>query len=94
MPGTPSPDFSHLDGGDEQQAMDIVQKVVAWYNKQIATAYRAPVPDENHIAELKAARQTATDDQARLESAGPEETARIVAAYAARLKEANPESES
>ncbi|MFD3485009.1 hypothetical protein [Streptomyces sp. NPDC058665] len=92
MPDTPSPDFSDLDGGDEQQAMDAVRKVIAWYNSQIAAVYRAPVPDEDRIAELKAARQTATDDQARLETAGPEETARIAAAYAARLKEADPES--
>ncbi|EST18108.1 hypothetical protein [Streptomyces niveus] len=92
MPDTPSPDFSQLDGGDEQQAMDAVQKVVAWYNKQIAAAYRAPVPDEERIAELKAAREKATGDQARLESAGPEETARIAAAYAALLKDAGPEA--
>ncbi|MEV8418973.1 hypothetical protein [Streptomyces niveus] len=87
-----SPDFSGLDGGNEHQAMDAVQKVLAWYNKRIAAAYRAPVPEESQIAELKAAREIATGDLARLESAGPEETARIAAAYAALLKEAGPEA--
>lgn len=92
MPDTPNPNFSQLDGGDEHQAMDAVQKVVAWYNKQIAAAYRAPVPDESRIAELKTAREIATGDQERLESAGPQETARIAAVYAALLKEADSEA--
>lgn len=93
MSDTPSPDFSDLEGGDEHQAMDAVRKMIAWYNTQITAANRAPVPDEDRIAQLKADRQTAVDDQALLENAGPEETARIAAAYAARLKDADgPES--
>ncbi|WP_239010436.1 hypothetical protein [Streptomyces sp. 769] len=84
---TPIPDFSHLDGGEEQQALDAVQEVVSWYNTQIAAEHRAPVPDEERIEELKAARQAALDDQQRLETAGPQKTARIAALYAARLKE-------
>ncbi|WP_459740134.1 hypothetical protein [Streptomyces sp. E-15] len=39
------------------------------------------------IAELKAGRQAALDDQQRLESADPAETGRILSLYAARLKE-------
>ncbi|WP_406483815.1 hypothetical protein [Streptomyces platensis] len=89
MSDTPIPDFSGLDGGGEQQATDIVRDVVSWYNTQLAAERRAPVPDEDRIEELKAARQTAIDDQQRLETADPQETARIAALYAARLKELN-----
>ncbi|GAB1339866.1 hypothetical protein ACE1SV_64560 [Streptomyces sp. E-15] len=39
------------------------------------------------MEELKAGRQAALDDQARLATAGPEETGRIAAVYAARPKE-------
>ncbi|MDG4537132.1 hypothetical protein [Streptomyces sp. AV19] len=82
-----TPDFSGLGGGADQQAFDIVRDVVSWYNTQLAAERRSPVPDEERVEELKAGRQTALDDQARLEAADPQETARIAAAYAARLKE-------
>ncbi|MFF5859849.1 hypothetical protein ACFY8B_30230 [Streptomyces sp. NPDC012751] len=83
----PSPDFSDLEGGDEQQAADIVRSVVAWYNTQLVAERRAPLPDDERIAELKEGRQAALDDQQRLESADPAETGRILSLYAARLKE-------
>ncbi|WP_327328680.1 hypothetical protein OG735_41150 (plasmid) [Streptomyces sp. NBC_01210] len=89
MSDTPTPDFSRLDDGEEQQAMDIVRDVVTWYNTQLAAERRAPVPDEERIEELQAARQTALEDQQRLGTADTEETARIAALYAARLKELN-----
>ncbi|MEU2228621.1 hypothetical protein [Streptomyces sp. NPDC018347] len=82
-----SPDFSGLDGGEEQDAADAVRDVVAWYSNRIVAEARKPVPDEERIEELKAGRQAALDDQARLATAGPEETRRIAAVYAARLKE-------
>jgi hypothetical protein len=81
------PDFSGLEGGDEQQAAGIVRDVVLWYNTQLAAERRAPVPDEERIEELKQARQAALADQAQLATADPEEAARIAAVYAARLKE-------
>ncbi|MGP4001558.1 hypothetical protein [Streptomyces sp. 8N706] len=83
------PDFSGLEGGDEQQAAGIVRDVVLWYNTRIAAERRAPVPDEERIEELKQARQAALADQAQLATADPEEAARIAAVYAARLKELN-----
>lgn len=89
MSDIPSPDFSGLEGGDEQQAQDAVQEVVNWYNAQITKERRAPLPDENRIEELKAGRQAALADQAQLATASPEETERVAAAYAARLKELN-----
>ncbi|GAA2231167.1 hypothetical protein [Streptomyces nogalater] len=89
MSDTPTPDFSGLEGGDEQQAEDAVQEVVNWYNAQITKERRAPLPDEDRIEELKAGRQAALADQAQLATAGPEEAGRIAAVYAARLKELN-----
>ncbi|SFT22158.1 hypothetical protein SAMN04487982_110167 [Streptomyces sp. ok210] len=66
MPGTPDePDFSGLEGGEEQAAEDAVQEVVNWYNAQIVTEQRrAPVPNEERIEALKAGREAALADQA------------------------------
>ncbi|WP_217214275.1 hypothetical protein [Streptomyces sp. AC550_RSS872] len=90
MTGTPDePDFSGLEGGDEQAAQDAVQEVVNWYNTQIIAERRAPAPDEERIEELKASRQTALADQAQLATADPEEAEQIAAVYAARLRELN-----
>ncbi|OEJ21740.1 hypothetical protein AS594_39385 [Streptomyces agglomeratus] len=83
------PDFSGLEGGDEQQAAGIVRDVVLWYNTRIAAEHNAPVPDEERIEELRQARQAALADQAQLATADPEEAAQIAAVYAARLKELN-----
>ncbi|MCQ8194639.1 hypothetical protein [Streptomyces rugosispiralis] len=87
MSDTPSPDSPHLEGGEEQQALDTVQEVVNWYNTQIVTERRNPVPDEERIEKLKTDRQTVLEDRKRLETADPKETAQIAARYAARLKE-------
>ncbi|WP_309226126.1 hypothetical protein [Streptomyces lunaelactis] len=81
------PDFSGLEGGEEQAAEDAVQEVVNWYNTQILAERNAPVPDEERIEELKAGREAALADGAQLATADPEEADQIAAAYAARLKE-------
>ncbi|MFG2833240.1 hypothetical protein ACGFWI_38410 [Streptomyces sp. NPDC048434] len=77
------PDFSALEGDEDQQAFDAVRAVVSWYAAQIAAEHRAPVSDEARMEELKAARQAALDDQAQLATADPEEAARVAAVYAA-----------
>ncbi|MFF2721381.1 hypothetical protein [Streptomyces sp. NPDC058011] len=82
-----SPYFSGLDGGDEQDAADIVRDVVTWYSTRIAAELRTPVPDEERVGELKDARQAALADQAQLATADPQEAEQIAASYAARLKE-------
>lgn len=82
-----SPDFSGLDGGDEQAAEEAIQEVVNWYNVQLLEERRAPVPDEQRIEELKSGRQAVLADQAQMATADPEEAERIAALYAARLKE-------
>lgn len=81
------PDFSHLDGAEDEQAADIVRNVVSWYNTQLAAERRSPLPDEERIAELTVHRQAALDDQQRLDGADAQEIERITARYAARLKE-------
>ncbi|MEU8810731.1 hypothetical protein ACN6K5_006313 [Streptomyces violaceoruber] len=87
MSDLPNADFSGLEGGEEQAAQDAVQEVVNWYNAQIITERRAPVPDEERLEELKAGRQAALADQAQLATADSQEAERITAVYAARLKD-------
>ncbi|MFJ3363532.1 hypothetical protein [Streptomyces anthocyanicus] len=87
MSDLPNPDFSGLDGGEEQAAQDAVQEVVNWYNAQIIRERRAPVPDEERLEELTAGRQAALADQAQLATADSQEAERIAAVYAARLKD-------
>ncbi|MFD5498920.1 hypothetical protein ACFWJS_04235 [Streptomyces sp. NPDC127061] len=43
-----------------------------WYSTQIAAEHRSPVPDEKRLEELKAGRQAALADQARLATADPQ----------------------
>ncbi|TVL87791.1 hypothetical protein [Streptomyces sp. SAJ15] len=88
MPDAQEPDFSQLgDGAETDTALDAVRAVANWYTQQIAAERRTPLPDEERMEELKAARQAALDDQARLYAASPEDKTRIARAYAARLKE-------
>ncbi|WP_432171203.1 hypothetical protein [Streptomyces sp. 1222.5] len=87
MPDTPDePDFSGLGGGD-RHAADIVQEVVHWYTEQIAAERRAPLPDEERLAQLTAGRTAAYEDLQRLEEADAQEEDRLAALYAARLRE-------
>ncbi|MFE5711972.1 hypothetical protein ACFQ7J_14285 [Streptomyces sp. NPDC056501] len=81
------PDFSGLEGGEEQAAEDVVREVVNWYNVQLLAERRAPVPDDERIEELKAGREAALADQAQLVTADPEDAARVAEVYATRLKE-------
>ncbi|GGN41142.1 hypothetical protein [Streptomyces fuscichromogenes] len=88
MPGTPDqPDFSGLGGGEDQHAADIVREVVHWYTEQIAAERRAPLPDEERLAQLTAGRTAAYQDLQRLENADAAEEDRLAALYAARLRE-------
>ncbi|MGW3521374.1 hypothetical protein [Streptomyces hydrogenans] len=82
-----TPDFSGLEGGEEQSAEEAVREVVSWYSAQLLAEHRAPVPDDERVAGLRADRDAALADQARLATAAPEEAARIASFYAARLKE-------
>ncbi|WP_067252772.1 hypothetical protein [Streptomyces sp. DSM 15324] len=65
---------------------DIVQEIVHWYTEQIAAERRAPLPDEERLAQLTAGRTAAYQDLQRLEDADPEED-RLAVLYAARLRD-------
>jgi len=89
--GTPDePDFSGLEQGEAQQAVDIVQEVVAWYTEAISAERRAPLPDDERIARLTADRAAAYQDLARLEEADWQEEQRLAELYAARLRQLEP----
>ncbi|TXS46993.1 hypothetical protein [Streptomyces sp. t39] len=87
MSDNPSPDFSGLEGGEEQAAEEAIQEVINWYNTQLLEERRSPVPDEGRAEELKAGREAALADRAQLATADPEEAGRVAATYAAGLKE-------
>ncbi|MDX2531476.1 hypothetical protein [Streptomyces europaeiscabiei] len=61
-----------------------------WYTEQIAVERRAPLPDEERIAQLTASRAAAYQDLARLEDADAQEEDRLAALYAARLRQLEP----
>ncbi|WP_031522665.1 hypothetical protein [Streptomyces sp. NRRL F-5123] len=90
MTGTPhEPDFTGLEGeGDEaQQAADAVRAVLNWYTARIVAGRRAPVPDEEQIAQWTADREATFADLDRLPHADPAERSRLAELYAARLRE-------
>lgn len=80
---TPGPDGDTAIG--YEVAREIVGNVIAWYSRALLLARRSD--EQERLEELKAQRQKCVEDQQRLKDAGPEETARIAADYAARLKE-------
>ena len=59
--------------------------VLAAYNRQLLLARRAG--DEQRLEELMRQQRKCAEDRARLDDAGPEEIARIAAAYAELFKE-------
>ncbi|MGG7568838.1 hypothetical protein [Streptomyces sirii] len=88
-PSSPDPSSGPAPGsGDDvgyEVAHEIVGTVIAWYSQHLLLARRSG--DEQLLEELKTRRQECVEDQHRLREAGPEEIARIAAAYTARLKE-------
>jgi hypothetical protein len=89
-PSSPDPQPPSGPDGDGnavgyELAYEIVGTVIAWYSRALLLARRSG--DQQRLEELKAQRQACVEDQHRLKDAGPEETARIAAVYATRLKE-------
>ncbi|MEV7617075.1 hypothetical protein [Streptomyces sp. NPDC089799] len=60
---------------------------MAWYTRELLAERRAPHPNPERLEHLLARQQECVQDQARLREADAEETARITALYAARLKD-------
>ncbi|MEU2438291.1 hypothetical protein ABZ595_19170 [Streptomyces rubradiris] len=67
--------------------VSVLQFAEGLTERQALHEIRSPVPDEERMEELKAGRQAVLTDQAQLVATGPEETGRIAAVCAARLKE-------
>ncbi|MGP4091290.1 hypothetical protein [Streptomyces sp. KR55] len=84
-PSGPAPGPGGGDAAGYEVAHEIVGNVIAWYSRALLLARRSG--DQQRLEELKARRQECVEDQHRLRDAGPEETSRIAADYAARLKE-------
>ncbi|MEU3774310.1 hypothetical protein AB0F11_14110 [Streptomyces sp. NPDC032472] len=75
------------DVAGSQVPADVVGEVLAWYTRELMAERRAPHPDPERLEHLLARHQEGMQDRARLRDADAEETARITALYAARLKE-------
>ncbi|MCO8308778.1 hypothetical protein [Streptomyces sp. RKCA744] len=96
-PATPDPQSapdhtpgSLPDGQDgaagHEAAVELVEKVIAWYSRRMLAERRAGAAGET-LSELAARRQACLEDRDRLEDADARETARLAALYAARLKD-------
>ncbi|MEV6682695.1 hypothetical protein AB0N09_38400 [Streptomyces erythrochromogenes] len=73
-------------GADYENALETVGQVVTWYTERILAERRAG-GSEQRLEELMARRRACLEDQARLEDADAEETARIATVYDAVLNE-------
>uniref|UniRef100_UPI003F491BB7 hypothetical protein n=1 Tax=Streptomyces achromogenes TaxID=67255 RepID=UPI003F491BB7 len=71
---------------DHEVAVELVGQVIAWYSQRIFAARRAGT-DPQILSELIAQRLECVRDRDRLDTADAQETARLAALYAARLKE-------
>ncbi|MER5201173.1 hypothetical protein ACWD3J_47410 [Streptomyces sp. NPDC002755] len=84
---TPGPPPDEQDGAaGHEVAVELVEKVIAWYSRRMLAERRAGAAPES-LSELAARRQACVADRDRLEDADAAETARLAALYAARLKE-------
>ncbi|MFB7852437.1 hypothetical protein ACFC34_36230 [Streptomyces sp. NPDC056053] len=86
-PASPSSPSDPAAPAGPQASVDVVEEVMAWYSRAVLAERRASPSDPERLERLLAGRQECVRDRARLEEAGAEETARITASYAARLKE-------
>lgn len=76
----------HEVAADYEVAVELVGQVIAWYSQRILAARRAGASPQT-LSELIAQRLECVQDRDRLEDADAQETARLAALYAARLKE-------
>ncbi|GGY79025.1 hypothetical protein GCM10010363_69960 [Streptomyces omiyaensis] len=86
-PASPSSSSEPADEISRRAPADVVEEVMAWYSRAILAERRAPNSSPERLEQLLAQRQECVRDRARLEEADAEETARITASYAARLRE-------
>ncbi|MFI9311137.1 hypothetical protein [Streptomyces triculaminicus] len=83
----PVHDPGHSAGPSSTDAFEAVTRVIAWYTRQILAEQRSPAPDRQRLTQLQEQQRACVDDRKQLASAGPQEIARLVAHYEARLRE-------
>ncbi|MFI1839766.1 hypothetical protein [Streptomyces olivaceoviridis] len=83
---TPGPLPDGQDAAGHEAAVELVEKVIAWYSQRILAERRAGA-DPQALSELAARRQACVKDRDRLQDADAPEAARLAALYAARLKD-------
>ncbi|UQA91470.1 hypothetical protein [Streptomyces halobius] len=75
------------DPADYETTVERVGQAIAWYSERILAERRSAAPDPDRLDQLISRHRACLEDQERLEEAGPEELARIAAAYDALLTE-------
>lgn len=83
-PSEPGPPHEHAGRGE---ALELVERVIAWYTEQIIGERRAASPNEDRMERLKEQQRACVADQQALGDATPEEVARIATRYRALYKE-------
>ena len=92
-PGTPEPGHAPPSGAgagggvELEAALEIVRAVAGWYRQAITQERYSTAPDAAWMLQLLADLRACVADQQALEEAGPEDVARIAAAYKARYAE-------
>jgi hypothetical protein len=76
-----------LPADEKEAAREMVRVVAAWCTEKILREHRSAAPDRERLERLKRQQQECAADQRALTDAGPQEVARITAAYAARFRE-------
>lgn len=77
----------HSAPGGHEDALEIVGKVIAWYQQEIHAVRRSPASSPGRLDQLIEEYTACVRDRERLRDTGGEEAERLGALYAARLKE-------
>ncbi|MEU3407552.1 hypothetical protein ABZ766_26900 [Streptomyces sp. NPDC006670] len=77
----------HPAPGGHEDALEIVGKVIAWYQREIHAVRRSPDSSAGRLEQLIEEYTACVRDRERLRDADGEEAARLGGLYAARLKD-------
>ncbi|TDU67104.1 hypothetical protein [Streptomyces sp. KS 21] len=80
-------DPQHPAPGGHEDTLEIVGKVIAWYQQEIHAARQSPASSPGRLDQLLDEYTACVRDRERLRDATGEEAERLGALYAARLKE-------
>ncbi|MFD6184877.1 hypothetical protein [Streptomyces goshikiensis] len=79
-------DPQHPAPGGHEDTLEIVGKVIAWYQQEILSVRRSPAPSPGRLDQLIDEYSACVRDRERLRDATGEEAERLGVLYAARLK--------